>query len=1379
MPPSLPDTAPLPSERFEPRHKSRRWLGWRAVARFGLALVLAAWSLLLLAWLTLHWGILPHVNEWRPQVEARASAALGVPVRIGRIEVQSQGWVPALRLQDVTLLDPQGREALRLPRVAAAVSARSLFTLSLRFEQLLIEGARLEVRRDAQGRLFVAGLQVKGGAGDGGDVAADWFFEQHEFVIRHGSLRWVDEQAGAGALELADVDLVVRNGLKHHAMRLDATPPAEWGSRFSLRGRFTQPLLARHGDWSRWSGTLHAQLPQADVRQLRRHVALPFELTEGEGALRAWIDVERGQAQAATVDLALNAVNLRLRRDLQPLELDRVHGRISARRDKTGVQLAADNLSFVTAAGQAWPRGNMKLAWLQRQDAPDQPVTGGVFTADQLDLNLMAEVAERLPLGTAVHKLIDPLAARGQVHGLSARWDGPLDAPAHYQVKARLAGLSIAALPAADPHAAGRPGWRNANVELRATESGGDATISLIDGAMVFPGVFEQQEVPLERFDARVSWQLDRPRKAPPGTPPALTVELKNVRFANAEAAGEFDATWRTGAGAADRYPGVLQLSGQLSRGAATSVARYLPLGIPASTRQYVASAVRGGRIDAASFRVKGKLQQFPFANAREGEFRIAGHVSDVDFAYVPGSAGTAPPWPAFSKVAGELVFDRDSMQIHQAQASVGGYELSRVEGGIRSLGHKPVLVIEGQGRGALADALRFVNATPIADWTDQALRTATGSGMSELRLALALPLEDMARSTVKGTLSLLGNDVRMRADLPLLAGARGRIAFGHKGFTLHNVSARALGGELVLEGGTQADGALRIQADGTASADGLRRTAEVPVLARMAASFSGQTAYRLTVSSHTGRTELSLSSPLTGLALDLPAPLRKSAEAALPLRIQLQPGADSTRPRDSLRIELGQVLQANYQRDLAHEQPQVTSGAVGVMEPAPAPVAGVAANVNLGSFDADAWRQLLDRWTDDGSRPRTGTEAPAGDPAPWAAYLPRQLAVRAQELRLGGRRLTQLVGHVAALPGDAGWRAQLVAEQLAGTLDYRPSGNAGAGRVHARLTRLTLPPSEVASVESLLDQAPASVPALDIVVDDFELNGKRLGKLEVEAVNRAEGGARDWRLAKLNLGTPEAQLQASGHWSPSATPGGRRVMVLNFKLDVADSGALLQRLGTPGALKGGKGQLQGQVSWQGSPFTLDYRSMNGQLKVALDQGQFLKAGAGAARLLGVLSLQSLPRRLVLDFRDLFEEGFAFDNVSGDVRIHDGVASSNNLRMRGVQAVVLMEGEADLQRETQDLRVIVVPEINAGTASLAYAAINPVVGLSTFVAQLFLRKPLMQAGTREFHVTGPWDDPKVVRVERKLTDPLPDMDPAPEARVPSPQARNEPTAVPE
>ena len=161
-----------------------------------------------------------------------------------------------------------------------------------------------------------------------------------------------------------------------------------------------------------------------------------------------------------------------------------------------------------------------------------------------------------------------------------------------------------------------------------------------------------------------------------------------------------------------------------------------------------------------------------------------------------------------------------------------------------------------------------------------------------------------------------------------------------------------------------------------------------------------------------------------------------------------------------------------------------------------------------------------------------------------------------------------------------------------------------------------------------------------------------------------------------------------------------RRRTVLNFKLDINDSGELLSRLGMPGVVRKGNGKVEGQVAWAGSPITVDYPSMSGKFNVNVETGQFLKAEPGIAKLLGVLSLQALPRRLTLDFRDVFSEGFSFDFVRGDMLIDQGVASTNNLQMKGVNAAVLMEGRADLARETQDLKVVVVPDINVSDQEL-------------------------------------------------------------------------------
>jgi uncharacterized protein (TIGR02099 family) len=1348
-----------------------RWL-----ARVLTGLVIAAWSLLLIAWLTLHWGILPHIEQWRPQIEQRASSALGVPVRIGNISVRSSAWIPSLELKDVVLEDKQSRPALQLPHVVAALSARSLLVLELRFEQLFIDGAQLEIRRDKQGRVFVAGLEVNSPNQGGDNDAADWFFNQPEFVIRNGSLNWTDEQRGAPTLSLSDVDLVIRNGLRSHEMRLDATPPAAWGERFSLRGRFTQPLLTDSGDWNRWSGLLFAQLPRADVSELRRYVSLPFELSEGDGALRGWLNVRDGKMLAASVDLALREVTMRLSKTVDPLVLEQIEGRLSAQRGPEGWSLAAKQFGFVTGDGIRWPRGDMSVHWNQVEG---QPPMGGEFAAQRLDLALMAQVASRVPLGEAVNKLLIELDPKGVARDLSARWTGPLDAPTAYQVKGMLYSLSLAAKPAAEANGVGRPGLHNATISLNATEKGGNAKLSMNDGDLDFPGVFAQSVVPLNQMSAALQWHIDSAKTA--GTPSKVSLQLKDMKFVNADLQGELSGNWTTGPGTGfargGRYPGRIELNGKVSRGLATRVARYLPLGIPEDTRTYVTHAVKSGNVSDMTLRVKGDLWDFPFnrlTNPKEGEFRIASHVDDVNFAYVPSipASGSRPaydsPWPAFTKMRGELIFDRATMEIRNAQARVYGVDLTKVSGGIRNLSERSVLTIEGGARGPLQDMLRYVDASPVGTWTNKALSQAVGTGIADLKLSLSIPFADADHSTVKGSIAFAGNDIRITPDTPLLGAANARVDFTHKGFTIVGGMARVLGGDASFEGGTLADGSLRISGQGIVTADGLRRASELGGLTRLATAFAGQTAYRMTLGMNHGHAELGITSSLVGMALDLPPPLRKSADTALATRLSTSVAPDSLATgqaaRDTLRFELGNLVNAQYVRDVSGEKARVLRGGIGVMEAAPTPVSGVAANINLTSVNTDAWEAA-------GNKLAGPVSTNAASDSPAGGYIPTIFAVRAQEMVTGSRRLTKVV--IGASQEDGLWRANLDAEQLNGYIEYRPArrgaSSGAAGRVFARLSRLSLPKSDADNVETLLDQQPTSVPALDIVVDELELRGKRLGRVEIEALNRISGEGRDtsreWRLTRLAMTTPEAKFVANGQWISSHVPARRRA-VLNFKLDLADSGALLDRLGTAQAVRGGKGSLAGQVSWLGSPLALDYPSLSGQVNVAIDSGQFLKVQPGAARLLSVLSLQSLPRRLALDFRDLFQEGFAFDSLTGDVSINQGVAHTNNLRMRGVQAAVLMEGSADIEHETQDLRVIVVPEINAGTASLAYAVINPAIGLGTFLAQYFLRKPLAQAGTREFHVTGPWSDPKVDRVQRKAGDPAPDIDPAATAETP-------------
>ena len=1355
---------------IEPQPHPTRLLFWMAgIARWSLGLLLAFWLLLATALGVLHGFIVPRISEYRPQLETLAARTLGIPVRIGTLTARSDGLMPVIELGQVALLDAQGRTALQLPRVVAAVSVRSLLRLGV--EQLYIDAPQLQARRDAAGQLWIAGLALPT-ASEGSSPATDWLFSQTEIAIRGGSLRWSDEWRQAPPLHLRNVDLVLRNQRWRHQIRLDATPDSDWGARFTLAAHFHAPLLSGHaGDWRRWSGQAYADFARLDVARLGRYVDLQgASLTQGRGALRAWADVRRGQIEQVTTDLALNAVETRLRSDLPPLSLQALQGRLRAERLPGGFALQGQALAFETRDGQRWPASAFSLRHSRAESAAAElGALGeqGELHFEQLDLAIVAQLASRLPLPDAARGTLLALAPRGQVKALHAQWRGPIDQPQQYAVNGDIEQLALSGQPA--PEGPGVPGVEGLQAQFSLTQLGGTARLRMDRGALHLPGVFEEPALALDHLSTELRWQIDGPH---------LALQARALRFGNADAQGEAELSWHSGRGTAPRFPGVLELTGSLHNADGSRVHRYLPLHLPAESRHYVRDSVQAGRARHVAFKVRGDLAHFPAAHPGEGEFRIAAQVHDVTYAYVPASLQSPgdKPWPALTGLSGELVFEGTSMAVRNARGRLAGHprlQLQPIEARIPDLSHTRVDV-QAQARADLADMLAFVAGSPVDALTGHVLGEAQGSGNAALQLQLDLPIHDIAQSRVLGSVALAGNRLKLMPEVPQLSQVRGSVQFSDTGFALSDVQAQALGGPVRLEGGMQTQATsspampspVQLRATGTASAEGLRQAAELGLLADIAQAAQGQADYALDLGVRRGTPEITVTSTLQGMALDLPSPLGKTAASAVPLRFALglapsalaPAGPDGRLPalHDEISLQWGDSARLHYLRDAGSTPAQVLSGALAIgtpgqpLPPQPLPGRGVHAEIALPALDVDAWQVALQRlWPARPARPGAAPPVPPPNTA-LQSYLPDTATLDIQQLAVQGRTL-----HALSASGTRRgnlWNARVDAQELSGTLEYREGHAANpAGQVHARLQRLSVPRSAAGdgngNVSALLNEQPRSLPALDITVEDLELFGRPLGRFEVQARNRAAGaGTRAWQLDKFNITNPEASLQASGSWSLQPGSAGlpaRPRTALRFALDIEDAGALLSRFSMPGVVRNGRGRLDGQIAWDGSPLVPDYHSFNGQLHLDIASGQFLQADPGLAKLLGVLSLQALPRRLTLDFRDVFSQGFAFDFVRGDVQIAQGIARTNNLQMKGVNAAVLMEGEADMHQETQNLHVVVVPEINALTASLVATAINPVVGLGSFLAQMLLRGPLIAANTKEFRIDGPWTDPQV------------------------------------
>ncbi|HXF44803.1 MAG TPA: AsmA-like C-terminal region-containing protein, partial [Burkholderiaceae bacterium] len=610
--------------------------------------------------------------------------------------------------------------------------------------------------------------------------------------------------------------------------------------------------------------------------------------------------------------------------------------------------------------------------------------------------------------------------------------------------------------------------------------------------------------------------------------------------------------------------------------------------------------------------------------------------------------------------------------------------------------------------------------------------------------LRLDVPLAQARATQVQGSVTLANADLSLGPSLPSFARASGRVEFTERGFKLAGVTSGFLGGQILLDGGTRADGSIAIAGSGTATPVGVRRLVDLAFVQRLLDRAEGTARYAGSLAVRDGRTELRLESDLVGWSIAAPEPLGKAAAEALPARFEILP---TDARSDRVRFALGDRLALQFARSGPPGAMRVERGAIrigsGTEADSALPQSGVRAVVNLPRLNVDRWSPLFSG---------IGRDAAAASGA--ASALPDLIAARIGELVIAGKPIANLVLGATRTPAgdDTVWLANVVSDNATGSVTWQMPRGDSPGRVSSRLTRLAIAEGSRTEIADVLDAPPTDVPAFDVVVDSFELGARKFGRLELVAHNTGAGDGAAWELQRLEISNPDARMHATGRWArePGATA---RTMALDLALEFGDAGKLLTRLGIADAVRGGEGTLSGRVSWRGAPLAIDYPTLAGHLKLAANNGQFLKADAGAGRLLGVLSLQALPRRLTLDFRDVFSEGFAFDAITASADIAGGVLTTRDFKMRGANATVLMEGSTDLRAETQNLHVLVLPEVNVTSASLVYALLaNPAIGLGTFLAQLLLREPLAKAFSFEYDITGSWQDPQVKRRERPPTD---------------------------
>ena len=1273
----MPDyKAPMQSETRTRLSVARPWLRVLEVLAWGLFFACA------LAFLGVRYWLLPNIERYREDIVAAMSRSVGLKVSAGRIEAGWYGLRPQLLFVEVRVFDRDGREALVLPAVEGVVAWRSLLKAELALHSLAISGPRLTLRRDPQGAIYVAGMKLAQDGGDGG--LTDWVLAQSDIAIRNAEIDWLDEQRGAPPLALTALNFRLRNDGELHAIGLTARPPHALGSGIELRAELIGRSVTEPGAWN---GRMYAELGYTDLAGWRAWIDYPVDVRKGQGALRLWTTLGQGQVTRATADVALTDVAARLAGELPLLEVSAVRGRLHGRQTAQGYEFGVRDLALGAARGPAMLQSSFRATW---QRGEGKRAQRGSVTAEQIELAPLAHLAEFVPFPPDLRKLLADIAPQGNLFDARFDWTGELPDAATFHARARFAGLAMNAWRAI-------PGFAGLSGSVEATDAGGTLRLAAANAELDLPKVFPEPRIALETLNAEVQWER---RDAA-----ALHVRIPTLSYANKDFAGTaFGSYEHTGTG-----PGAIDLSAQLTRADGQRTARYLPLEaiVGAATRQWLVGAIVAGQASDVRLRLKGDLRDFPFVDASRGQFQVAARVKGGTLDYADG-------WPRVEGIDGELLFERDRMEIVARSGRILGAAIANVRASIPSLlAGRKLLTINGQAEGPTAEFLAYIQGSPVRHMIDGLSDGMRADGRGRLQLRLDLPLEDLPQTRVAGEYRFAGNNIVVDARLPPVERVSGRVNFTESTLALNEVRGQLFGGPVAISGGSSPQGGVAIVARGDATVKGMGVLFDHPWRARL----TGGAPYAATVAVQGGRTQITFESPLRGVASDLPPPLAKAAGDALPLRVDVFPGAD----RDRINLALGSIAAAEFHRvrqgdSMALLRAGLLLGPAAGESPRVPERSGVLIHGALPALDLDRWLPLF------------GAGGASGGMA--------SFDLRLETLDVLGKRLAKVAARGAADP--SGWSASVSATELAGQLVYRAEGR---GSLSARLKHFTVPANAPGTkapdaASAFSEQAAGrELPAVDLVAESFSHRGMRFGRVEVSAQHDGP----DWRIDRIAMTNPEGSLSGNGLWHTGRAPR----TALELRLESSDIGKLLERLGHAERIAGGRGTLEGKLEWSGEPTDFDLPSLSGQLSLRAENGQFPRIDAGFGRLLSLVSL---------NLSEATAKGYPFDTISGAFALARGVAHTEDLKIRSSAAEVTMNGDIDLARESQNLHVKVVPTLRRSVTTIA-TIVNPAVALGVAVGQAVLKDPIGQIFAVEYTVAGSWSEPKVTRIEPPPAEP--------------------------
>ncbi|MBI2803002.1 MAG: TIGR02099 family protein [Gammaproteobacteria bacterium] len=738
----------------------------------------------------------------------------------------------------------------------------------------------------------------------------------------------------------------------------------------------------------------------------------------------------------------------------------------------------------------------------------------------------------------------------------------------------------------------------------------------------------------------------------------------------------------------------------------------------------WLRTAFVGGVLKSGRLTLRGPLDAFPFDH--DGLFSADFTVEDVELRY-------SEHWPLATDVDSTLAFRGRHLSGELTQALFFDSPLRQAHYSIADIfSLEPILLVNGTVRATLTDALHVLRESPLHGALTE-LADLEIDGPFDLTLDMNLGLHVGGKTSVLGQIAFDGNTLRSARHHVAIDDLKGNLSFTHDAWHGAALTANYRGEHVGLRvsggiGDPSHDSEFRMT--GTSNATQLLGHLKhyAPyvhhwlAINRKLDALRGAAPWQavLTVPHAPERPQqLVLESTLVGLAVGLPWPFGKSANDRLPLRIEATLGAPDAH---TTQLALGDTLHLMLEQIPTAGGSQVSRVDVALGPNAPALTHdGLYVHGDLNTLPLGEWAALMR----DATLPTLS--------------LPMAFDIKVANLHTLGQDFDHVAlnGHRDAVA----WRVHVDSARAAG--DVTIPADLAQAPLTLNFDRLWLAPVKSDDGQSAVD--PRRMPALAMACASFKYHDIDLGQAAFATQRLADG----LDLQSLLFQNPAFQMHATGRWTVA---GANHQSQFTIGLKGEALGPILQHFGyNAQAIDGGETQLDIEAAWHGTPadFTLD--RLDGKLNLRVGKGRLLDIEPGSGRLFGLLSLQTLPRRLSFDFADLFEKGFVFDHIEGWFELQQGNAYTNSLYMEGPSAKVEISGRTGLAQQDYDQLAVVTPSLSK-SIPLASAFFGPAgigVGAAIYLGQKVFKSIPEQVDKflqKRYSITGGWTNPKVERL---------------------------------